>query len=136
MKKSILFAIVCLFSFIISVNAGSYYRDENGLFEDVGGSVENSDIDFKSAIIREMQEEMGNDANIKLSDSTGIYHCFKNNINWIFVIFEGELESLKRFKDDVKEVAAGYECGLVFKKFNDIKVGDFVEAFKMVEVPR
>ena len=52
------------------------------------------------------------------------------------VIFEGELESLKRFKDDVKEVAAGYECGLVFKKFNDIKVGDFVEAFKMVEVPR
>ncbi len=52
------------------------------------------------------------------------------------VVFEGELESLKRFKDDVKEVAAGYECGLVFKKFNDIKVGDFVEAFKMVEVPR
>jgi len=52
------------------------------------------------------------------------------------VIFEGELESLKRFKDDVKEVTAGYECGLVFKKFNDIKVGDFVEAFKMVEVPR
>ncbi len=52
------------------------------------------------------------------------------------VIFEGELESLKRFNDDVKEVAAGYECGIVFKKFNDIKVGDFVEAFKMVEVPR
>ena len=52
------------------------------------------------------------------------------------VVFEGELESLKRFKDDVKEVVAGYECGLVFKKFNDIKVGDFVEAFKMVEVPR
>lgn len=52
------------------------------------------------------------------------------------VIFEGELESLKRFKDDVKEVAAGYECGLVFKKFNDIKEGDKVEAFKMVEVPR
>ena len=52
------------------------------------------------------------------------------------VIFEGDLESLKRFKDDVKEVAAGYECGLVFKKFNDIKEGDMVEAFKMVEVPR
>lgn len=52
------------------------------------------------------------------------------------VIFEGDLESLKRFKDDVKEVAAGYECGLVFKKFNDIKEGDIVEAFKMVEVPR
>ncbi len=52
------------------------------------------------------------------------------------VIFEGELESLKRFKDDVKEVAAGYECGLVFNGFNDVKVEDQVEAYIMVEVPR
>ncbi|MBM6828138.1 translation initiation factor IF-2 [Anaerotignum lactatifermentans] len=52
------------------------------------------------------------------------------------VVYEGDLESLKRFKDDVKEVAAGYECGLVFKKFNDVKEGDWVEAFTMVEVPR
>lgn len=52
------------------------------------------------------------------------------------VIFEGALASLKRFKDDVKEVRAGYECGLVFEKFNDVKEGDQVEAFKMVEVPR
>lgn len=52
------------------------------------------------------------------------------------VIYEGELESLKRFKDDVKEVAAGYECGLVMKKFNDIKESDVVEAFVMVEIPR
>lgn len=52
------------------------------------------------------------------------------------VVYEGELESLKRFKDDVKEVAAGYECGLVFKKFNDLKEGDKVEGFTMVEVPR
>ena len=51
-------------------------------------------------------------------------------------IFEGELASLKRFKDDVKEVAAGYECGLVFEGFNDIKVEDQVEAYIMVEVPR
>ena len=51
-------------------------------------------------------------------------------------IFEGELASLKRFKDDVKEVAAGYECGLVFEGFNDIQVGDLVEAYIMVEVPR
>ena len=75
---------------ILLQQRGVKSRDENGLFEDVGGSVENSDIDFKSAIIREMQEDMGNDANINDSDSTGIYHCFKNNINWIFVIFEGE----------------------------------------------
>ena len=51
-------------------------------------------------------------------------------------IFEGNLASLKRFKDDVKEVAAGYECGLVFENFNDIKVEDQIEAYIMVEVPR
>ena len=52
------------------------------------------------------------------------------------VIFEGPLASLKRFKDDVKEVRAGYECGFVFANFNDVKEGDLVEAFKMVEIPR
>ena len=52
------------------------------------------------------------------------------------VIFEGALASLKRFKDDVKEVRAGYECGFVFANFNDVKEGDQVEAFKMVEIPR
>ena len=51
-------------------------------------------------------------------------------------IFEGELASLKRFKDDVKEVAAGYECGLVFNGFNDIQEEDQVECYIMVEVPR
>ena len=51
-------------------------------------------------------------------------------------IFEGELASLKRFKDDVKEVKEGYECGLVFEKFNDIQIDDIVEAYIMEEVPR
>jgi translation initiation factor IF-2 len=51
-------------------------------------------------------------------------------------IFEGDLASLKRFKDDVKEVKTGYECGLVFDGFNDIQELDIVEAYKMVEVPR
>ena len=51
-------------------------------------------------------------------------------------IFEGALASLKRFKDDVKEVRAGYECGLVFEKFNDVHELDQVEAYIMVEVPR
>ncbi len=51
-------------------------------------------------------------------------------------IYEGSLASLKRFKDDVKEVATGYECGLVFEKFNDVKEGDYVEAYIMVEVSR
>jgi len=52
------------------------------------------------------------------------------------VIYDGELASLKRFKDDVKEVAAGYECGMSFEKFNDIKVGDQIESYNMEEVPR
>ena len=52
------------------------------------------------------------------------------------VVYEGSLASLKRFKDDVKEVRAGYECGFVFNNFNDVKEGDQVEAYKMVEVPR
>ena len=52
------------------------------------------------------------------------------------LIFEGNLASLKRFKDDVKEVNAGYECGLVFEGFNDIKVEDQIEAYIMVEIPR
>ena len=60
-----------------------------------------------------------------------------NNIRLIrdgIVIYTGELESLKRFKDDVREVSSGYECGLNIKNFNDIKVGDTVEAYEEVEV--
>ncbi len=51
-------------------------------------------------------------------------------------IFEGPLASLKRFKDDVKEVNAGYECGLVFEGFNDLQEDDMIEVYIMVEVPR
>ena len=51
-------------------------------------------------------------------------------------IFEGDLASLKRFKDDVKEVKAGFECGLVFDGFDKMQVGDIVEAYDLVEVPR
>ena len=52
------------------------------------------------------------------------------------VVYDGELSSLKRFKDDAKEVASGYECGMTFDKFNDIKEGDIVEAFVMEEIER
>jgi translation initiation factor IF-2 len=51
-------------------------------------------------------------------------------------IYEGDLASLKRFKDDVKEVKAGFECGLVFDGFDKMQVGDIVEAYDLVEVPR
>ena len=52
------------------------------------------------------------------------------------VVFEGELDSLKRFKDDAKEVAKGYECGITIKNYNDIKEGDIIEAFVMEEIKR
>ncbi|MBQ4425705.1 MAG: translation initiation factor IF-2 [Lachnospiraceae bacterium] len=52
------------------------------------------------------------------------------------VLFDGNLASLKRFKDDVKEVASGYECGLVFEKFNDFDVDDTIEVYTMVQVER
>ena len=50
------------------------------------------------------------------------------------VIFEDKISSLKRFKDDVREVASGYECGVGLEKFNDIKVGDILEAFIMEQI--
>ena len=52
------------------------------------------------------------------------------------VIYEGELESLRRFKDDVQEVKNGYECGIGVKNYNDVKVGDQIEVFEIVEVKR
>jgi translation initiation factor IF-2 len=52
------------------------------------------------------------------------------------VVYSGELATLKRFKDDVKEVSSGYECGLSIKNFNDIKVGDIIEGFEEVEVKK
>ena len=52
------------------------------------------------------------------------------------VVYTGELDSLKRFKDDAREVKAGFECGLSLKNYNDIAVGDQLEAFEVVEVER
>jgi translation initiation factor IF-2 len=49
------------------------------------------------------------------------------------ITYTGKISSLKRFKDDAKEVANGYECGIMFEKFNDIKVGDFIETFIQIE---
>ena len=62
-------------------------------------------------------EKLGNDSNIRL---------LRNGV----VMYEGKLASLKRFKDDAKEVVVGQECGLGIENFNDIKEGDIVEAFK------
>ena len=52
------------------------------------------------------------------------------------VVFEGNMASLKRFKDDAREVASGYECGISIENFTDIKEGDIIEAFHQVEIER
>ena len=52
------------------------------------------------------------------------------------VIYEGELESLRRFKDDVAEVKNGYECGIAVKNYNDVRTGDQIEVYEIVEIQR
>ncbi|WOV85319.1 translation initiation factor IF-2 [Sporosarcina jeotgali] len=67
----------------------------------------------------------------KITRDSGV-RIYRDNI----VIFEGELDTLKRFKDDAKEVAKGYECGITIKNFNDVKEGDIIEPFIMQEIKR
>lgn len=72
---------------ILLQQRGKKSRDENGLFEDIGGKVDPEDSSFKLAIIREIKEEAGDDINLIFSDSIGIFHCKKKDINWIFIIY-------------------------------------------------
>lgn len=72
---------------ILLQQRGIKSRDENGLYEDIGGKVDADDLTFKEAIIREIKEEAGEDINLEFSNSIGIYHCYKNNINWIFIVY-------------------------------------------------
>ncbi|MGG3466674.1 translation initiation factor IF-2 [Neobacillus pocheonensis] len=67
----------------------------------------------------------------KITRDSGI-RLIRNGV----VIFEGQIDALKRFKDDAKEVAQGYECGITIKNFNDVKEGDIIEAFVMEEIER
>ena len=79
---------------------------------------------------------VGTIAGAYVTDGTFERDCQARIMRDGVVIYDGKLASLKRFKDDVKEVRAGYECGFVFENYNDIKEGDQVESFKMVEIPR
>ena len=79
---------------------------------------------------------VGTIAGAYIQDGIFERNCSTRLIRDGIVIFDGPLASLKRFKDDVKEVRAGYECGFVFENFNDVKEGDQVEAYKMVEIER
>jgi translation initiation factor IF-2 len=67
----------------------------------------------------------------KITRDSGI-RLIRNGV----VIFEGNIDALKRFKDDAKEVSQGYECGITIKNFNDVKEGDIIEAYVMEEIER
>ena len=77
---------------------------------------------------------VGTIAGSYVTDGKIMRRCSVRIVRDGIVIHEGMLASLKRFKDDVREVASGYECGMAFENFNDIKVGDSVECFVMEEV--
>lgn len=79
---------------------------------------------------------IGNIAGAKVMDGYFERNCLVRITRDGEQIYEGKLASLKRFKDDVKEVKEGYECGLVFEEFDQMQELDWVEAYKMVEVPR
>ena len=106
---------------ILLQQRGSKSRDENGLFEDVGGKFDDTDTSYKSAVIRELQEEVGDEAVIDIGDSVGIYHCFKNDINWVFIVYLGRYLS-GEIKVMEPEKCLGYE----FFKYEDAIKSDIV----------
>lgn len=106
---------------ILLQQRGIKSRDENGLYEDIGGKVDPEDVTFKDAIIREIKEEAGDNINLKFSDSIGIYHCHKNNINWLFVIY-----FVKYINGDIKIMEPDKCMGYKFFAYNDALTSDEV----------
>jgi translation initiation factor IF-2 len=100
------------------------------------------DPEFKEKIIGQAEvrqvfkvSKIGNIAGCYVTEGKIVRDAGVRVIRDGIVIFEGKLDTLKRFKDDVKEVAQGYECGITIEKFNDIREGDVIEAYIMEEIP-
>ncbi|MED5425563.1 MAG: translation initiation factor IF-2, partial [Pseudomonadota bacterium] len=96
--------------------------------QEIIGLAEVRDV-FKSPKLGAIAGCMVTEGNVKRSNPIRV---LRDNV----VIYEGELESLRRFKDDVQEVRSGMECGIGVKNYNDVKVGDQIEVFEIVEVKR
>jgi len=111
--------------------------DAIGFFNPVWDSKEDQDTCFFKAVAvaKQILENQIESANAVNRADEKVQQAYKNSRDGI-VIHEGSLASLKRFKDDAREVAENYECGLTVEKFNDIKEGDIVEAFTMEEIPQ
>lgn len=96
-------------------------RDENGLYEDVGGKLEKDDSSFKEAIIREMKEEMGDKADVILTEPKGIYHVCKKDINWVFIIFFGRYNG-----GEIKVMEPDKCLGYKFFEFSETQNSELV----------
>ena len=99
---------------------------EPELKEEITGNAEGRDV-FKIPKVRTI-------AGSYITDGKILRNTDARLIRDGIVIYTGKLNSLKRFKEDVKDVQKGYECGMGIENFNDIKVGDIIEAFMQVEV--
>lgn len=96
-----------------------------------------TEVVIGSAEVRETYKvsKIGTIGGCMVTDGKLAAHCGIRLIRDGIVIYTGKLGSLKRFKDDAKEVSSGYECGITIENFNDIKVGDTIEAYQEQEVP-
>ena len=113
---------------ILLQQRGIKSRDENGLYEYIGGKVDPEDSSFKDAIIREIKEEAGSDLKLEVSDSKGIYHCCKNNVNWIFVIYivkyiEGEIKIMEPDK------CQGYKFCKIDDALNSVNMSEYKNSY-------
>lgn len=100
---------------ILLQQRGPKSSDEQGLYEDVGGKYEIKDETFKNTIIRELKEEIGEDAIINISSSIGIMHIYKRNTNWIFIIYCG-----KYIKGELKIMEPEKCIGYNFFDYNEL----------------
>ena len=93
---------------ILLQQRGEKSNGDRGLYEDIGGKLEEYDATFKDAIKRELEEEVGRDIKLNISDSIGIFRSFKDNVNWIFIVYFGQYLS-GEFKIMEKEKCLGYK---------------------------
>ncbi|HHX59626.1 MAG TPA: translation initiation factor IF-2 [Epulopiscium sp.] len=120
------------------------YRVIYNAIEDIEAAMKGMlDPEYKEKVIGHVEvrqtfkiSSMGTIAGSHVIDGKITRHSQVRIVRDGIVVYEGNLTSLKRFKDDAKEVNTGYECGLMFERFNDVKEGDVVEAFIMEEIPR
>lgn len=106
---------------ILLQQRGEKSRDENGMYEDIGGKFDSEDKNFKSAIIREIKEEAGNKLNLIFDNSIGIYHCNKNNVNWIFIIY-----FVKYINGNIKIMEPDKCKNYHFFKYDEVMKSDLV----------